>query len=67
VGSKIAGSPDYTYTDGLKNIPGIWSAENLDSFLKDPQGFAPGMKMEFSGIADDADRARVIQYLGTLQ
>ena len=67
VDSTIAGSPDYTYTDGLKNIPGSWSTENLDSFLKDPQGFAPGTKMEFQGIADDADRARVIQYLGTLR
>jgi cytochrome c len=67
VDSTIAGSPDYTYTDGLKNIPGSWSTKNLDSFLKDPQGFSPGTKMEFQGIADDADRARVIQYLGTLR
>lgn len=67
VGSTIAGSRDYSYTNALKKHTGTWSAENLDRFLKNPQEFAPGTSMIFHGIADDADRGRVIQYLGTLR
>ena len=66
VGSQIAASPDYSYTEALKKTPGNWSIENLDSFLRDPQGFAPGTKMEFQGIKDDDKRKKLIQYLKTL-
>jgi cytochrome c2 len=67
VDSAIAASPGYSYTDALKNIPGSWSIENLDRFLKDPQGFAPGTKMEFTGVKDDEKRKKLIQYLQTLK
>jgi len=67
VGSTIAGSQEYSYTNALKNHSGTWSAESLDKFLRNPQDFAPGTSMVFQGIADEADRARVIEYLSTLK
>ena len=60
VGSKISTSPGYSYTPALKNVQGSWSIENLDSFLRDPQAFAPGTKMEFQGIKDDDKRKKLI-------
>ncbi|MDX2476258.1 MAG: PQQ-dependent sugar dehydrogenase [Gammaproteobacteria bacterium] len=66
-GSTIAASPGYSYTNALKELSGTWSAENLDRFLKDPQGFAPGTNMQFQGIADADDRKKLIQYLTTLK
>jgi len=66
-GRKIAGVPEYNYSSALQKLSGTWSDENLGKFLKDPQGFAPGNKMEFPGIQDDADRKKVVEYLSTLK
>ena len=66
-GRKIAGAPEYSYSSALQKLSGVWSDENLSKFLKDPQGFAPGNKMEFQGIQNDADRKKVVQYLSTLK
>ena len=48
-------------------VGGTWTEENLDSFLRDPQGFAPGNRMEFQGIADPAERKKLIRYIMTLR
>ena len=67
VGTAIAASPGYNYSDALKDVSGIWSPENLDKFIEDPQGFAPGNRMQFQGIPDSDDRKKVIKYLSTLK
>jgi glucose/arabinose dehydrogenase len=66
-GRTIAGLPGYSYSQGLGNRAGTWSRDNLDAFLRSPQDFAPGNKMEFAGIADAGDREKLIQYLSTLK
>ena len=66
-GRTIAGLPGYSYSQGLKNRTGTWSRDNLDAFLRNPQDFAPGNKMEFAGIPDAGDREKLIQYLSTLK
>lgn len=66
-GSRIAGSPGYNYSSALKKLSGTWSAGNLDKYLKDPQSFAPGTKMEFQGITDADERKKIIHYLTTLK
>jgi cytochrome c len=43
-----------------------WTYEHLNDFLLAPAGFAPGTKMKFGGLKNDADRANVIAYLSTL-
>ena len=67
MGRKIASREDYAYSDALRRLSGDWTAERMDRFLADPQKFAPGTSMVFSGIEDSAKRAELIEYLVTLK
>ena len=64
---KIGGT-GFEYSDSLKakGETDTWTDANLDAFLKNPNGFAPGSKMSMS-VADDATRAAVIAYIKTLK
>jgi cytochrome c len=44
----------------------VWDYEQLNQFLLNPKGYAPGTKMSFAGIRKDAERADVIAYLRSL-
>ena len=66
VGADIARHGDFSYSGALSGLEGSWDQAKLDAFLTDPKGYAPGTKMAFPGLADAADRAAVIAYLGTL-
>jgi cytochrome c len=44
----------------------VWSYENLNAFLHAPKEYAPGTKMNFSGLKNDAERANVIAYLASI-
>jgi cytochrome c2 len=60
----IAAAPGYDeYSAALRSHPGRWTREHLDSFLRDPQTFAPGTTMAFGGISDDQQRKELIDYL----
>jgi cytochrome c len=66
VGRHIASAADFDYTDALlakKDM--IWTLENLDAFLSDPQDFAPGTEMKKKDLTPQ-DRANVIAYLASL-
>ena len=58
----------YAYSDTLLAMAGdAWTPENLNGFLENPKGYAPGTKMAFAGLGSVEDRANVIAYLATLQ
>ncbi|MDB5431281.1 MAG: cytochrome c family protein [Caulobacter sp.] len=63
---KVASAPGFAYSAGLKAKGGAWTDPNLDAFLTNPGGFAPGSKM-FARAAQPGDRAAVIAYLKTLK
>jgi cytochrome c len=63
VGHKIAAREGFTYSPALKDHGGEWTFENLDHWLENPAGFAPGTSMAFPGIKDLQKRADVIAYL----
>lgn len=42
-----------------------WTPENLDAFLENPKGYAPGTKMSFAGLPKVEDRANLIAWLAT--
>lgn len=44
----------------------VWSYENLNAFLLAPKTYAPGTKMNFSGLKNDKERADIIAYMATL-
>lgn len=55
----------FDYSGALEQVVDVWSPDHLNGFLADPQGYAPGTKMNFNGIKDVQDRANLIAYLQT--
>lgn len=54
----------YDYSRALSRLGGGWSYAELNAFLADPKGFAPGTRMKgVQGVADASDRASLIVYL----
>ena len=66
VGRRIAGAPDYVYSDALRSQQGTWDRATLDRFLASPQQFAPGVNMTFGGVKNAADRQVVLDFLEKL-
>ncbi|TDR89827.1 c-type cytochrome [Enterovirga rhinocerotis] len=56
----------FNYSSGLKAKGGKWTYEDLDHFLENPRGFAPGTIMAFAGIPNAQERANILAYLKTL-
>jgi cytochrome c len=63
VGRKIASVEGFNYTPALKAHDGVWTYELLDTWITNPQAFAPGTMMAFPGIPDAKKRANVIAFL----
>lgn len=60
---KAGAASDYAYSEGLKASGVIWTAQSLDTWLKDPRAMISGTKMSFMGVKDDKDRTDLIAYL----
>ena len=68
VGKAKAASAGFGYSDALLAMASdVWSPENLDAFLLNPKGYAPGTKMSFAGLPKADERANLIAYLATVQ
>jgi cytochrome c2 len=67
VGRAVASVPGFDYSPELEAVGGQWTPERIDEFLLDPAAFAPGTRMGFVGVADPAERANIVAYLGTLR
>ena len=65
-GRDIASVEGFAYSDALLAKEGEWTFENLDHFVENPKGWAPGTKMAFAGVKDPEDRADLLVYLRTL-
>jgi cytochrome c len=56
----------FGYSDALLAMAGeSWTPENLDAFLLNPRGYAPGTKMSFAGLPSQTERVNLIAYLAT--
>ena len=63
---KIAAG-EWEFSDALKaRKEETWTEANLDAFLKAPNTFAAGTKMQMA-VTDDANRKAIIEYLKTLK
>ncbi len=68
VGRQKASVPGFGYSEVLVSMQGdAWTPENLDAFLENPRGYAPGTKMSFAGLARPEERANLIAWLATTQ
>jgi cytochrome c len=63
VGRQIAAVSEYGYSGTLAEMGGVWDANALNGFLKNPKKYAPGTKMSFAGLKKESDRANLIAYL----
>jgi cytochrome c len=64
VGRKIASVEGFNYSPALKAKAGeVWSYENLNHWITNPQAFASGTTMAFPGLPDAQQRADVIMFL----
>ena len=55
----------FAYSEALKSVPGDWTFEAMDKWLKSPREYAPGTKMTFAGLGNPVDRANLIAWLNT--
>lgn len=65
VGRPIAAEP-FDYSPALRRFAERepeWTNALLDLFAKDPEALVPGTSMTFHGIADDAERRALVDYL----
>ena len=67
LGRKAGSREDFRYSRALARSGITWDEGSLDAFLKAPEQFVPGTRMPFEGLASDAERAAIIQYLKTLK
>jgi cytochrome c len=59
--------PDYVYSDAMMAADGLWTYDDLNSFLADPKAYLPGTKMiGMERIAQPERRAALIRYLRDL-
>ena len=66
VGREIASIENYSYSSALAGINGVWSEDELSTFLLKPSKYAPGTKMSYSGLTPLSDRANLVAYLRTI-
>lgn len=67
----VMGSPmfagSFSYSDAAKaKAKGNWNYDNMNAWLADPQGFAPGTAMSYPGIKNTQTRADAVAYLRSL-
>jgi cytochrome c len=63
VGRKAGTYPGYAYSPANKDSGIVWTPEELDKYLTNPQAVVPHTKMIFPGLKDDQKRKDVIAYL----
>lgn len=64
VGRNAGAVPGYAYSAALKRSGIVWTPDNLDRWLTNPQKLVPGAKMYFS-VGNAQNRADIIAYLAT--
>ncbi|MFV1876790.1 c-type cytochrome [Nioella sp.] len=45
----------------------VWTPEELHAFLENPRAYMRGTRMAFRGVADEADRNAIIEYLRSVE
>ncbi len=63
VGRKAGTYEGFTYSQANRESGIIWTPEELDKYLTNPQAIIPHTKMIFPGIRDEQKRKDVVAYL----
>ncbi len=63
VGRAVGSVDGFGYSGALKAVAEVWTPVELDAFLENPRGYAPGTSMGYAGLRKATDRADLIAYL----
>jgi cytochrome c len=66
VGRDVGSVDGFNYSGSLSAVADVWTPENLNAFLENPRGYAPGTSMSYNGMRNIEDRADLIAYLDSL-
>ena len=66
VGRDKASVPESNYSKTLQAWEGVWTYEDLNTYLYGPVLTTPGVLMEIPGVPDETERVNLIAYLRTL-
>jgi cytochrome c len=67
VGRPAGSTPDYRYSNAMKNSGIVWTEARLRAFLKAPGDVVPGSKMRFFGIGSEREISDLLAYLRTFR
>ena len=63
-GRKVAAGAGFKYSGAMSSKKSLeWTPDNLDKWLENPAGWAPGNAMAFAGLKSKDERDDVIRYL----
>ena len=63
IGRTAGTYPGYTYSPANKDSGIVWTPEELDKYLTNPQAVVPHTKMLFPGLKEEQKRKDVIAFL----
>ena len=66
-GRKAGTAKGFAYSAAMKKADVTWDDKSLDAFIADPQKAIPGNVMPFPGVADEKQRAEIIDYLKSVK
>lgn len=66
VGRTAGTNEDFAYSKAMAEAGIVWTEENLDAFIENPQNFMRGNRMAYVGERKPENRAAMIAYLKTL-
>ena len=66
VDRAVGAEAGFGYSGSLVAVADVWTPENLNAFLENPAGYAPGTNMSYRGMRKVEDRANLIAYLDSL-
>ncbi|MEM9500824.1 MAG: c-type cytochrome [Pseudomonadota bacterium] len=66
LGRQAGSLDDYAYSDAFAGSEVNWDVAELDRFLANPTGYAPGTTMVAGAVTDGDRRAAIVAYLGSL-
>jgi cytochrome c2 len=64
IGRQSNSVEGFRYSGRLPDV--VWTLEELDVYLENPRGYAPGTSMAFNGLRNQQDRANVLAYIQSL-
>ncbi|MBL8260036.1 MAG: c-type cytochrome [Candidatus Competibacteraceae bacterium] len=67
VGAPKAREKGYGYSAALASAGGVWTKEDLDRYLANPDQFLPGTQKTILGLPNPRERAELITFLATLK